>query len=109
MDRTELNQLLKPFITKCAEKNRALTEICLQEAFPGDISTSYIVQIKALWFDDMDCWEAIDFLIDVLWETTDEATRKKVFSIQVLDSKNELHCSSENVLTGLSTNIPQPN
>ncbi|MEX8547971.1 MAG: hypothetical protein V5804_10260 [Mucilaginibacter sp.] len=95
MDRTELKQLLQPFIAKCAEKGRALTEICLKEAFPGDISTSYIVQVKAPWVDGVDSWEAIDFLVDVLWETTDEETRKKVFSIQILGSKDELHCWSE--------------
>lgn len=98
MDRTELKQLLQPFIEKCAEKNRALTGICLEEAFPGDISTSYIVQVKAPWVDGIDCWEAIDFLIDVLWETTKQETRKKVFSVQVLDSQDKLHCWSEATL-----------
>lgn len=43
----------------------------------------------------MYCSEAIDFLFDTLWDTTSEEVRKKVFSIQVFDSKDELHCWKE--------------
>lgn len=95
MDRTELKELLTPFKAKCAEKGKPLADFCVEEAFPGDTSTSYIIQVKALWVDGMYCSEAIDFLFDTLWETTNEETRKKVFSIQVIDSKDQLHCWSE--------------
>ena len=95
MDRTELKRILEPFKVRCAEKGKPLADICVEEAFPGDTSTSYIVQVKAPWVDDMYCSEAIDFLFDILWETTNQETRKKVFSIQVLDSHDELHCWSE--------------
>ncbi|AEI49966.1 hypothetical protein [Runella slithyformis] len=95
MDRRELKYLLKPFQEKCAENGKPLSDICIEEAFPGDTSTSYILQVKAPWVDEMYCSTALDFLFDVLWETTDEETRKKVFSIQVLDSSDELHCYSE--------------
>lgn len=80
---------------------RPLSDICLEEAFPGDASTSYILQVRAPWIDTMSCYSALDFLFDVLWETTNEETRTKVFSIQVLDSKDELHCYQEtkNVMT----------
>ncbi len=92
MDRAKLKGLLQPFIAKCAEEGKALTDICIEEAFPGDVSTSYIIQVKAPWVDEIDCCEAIDFLFDVLFETVDESVRQKVFSIQVLDSKDEIHC-----------------
>jgi hypothetical protein len=46
----------------------------------------------------MYCSDAIYFLFDILWETTDEDVRKKIFSIQILDSKDELHCWSEPAL-----------
>jgi hypothetical protein len=95
MDRTELKKLLEPFKVRCAEKGKPIVDICVEEAFPGDISTSYIVQVKALWVEGMYCSQAIDFLFDTLWETTNEEVRKKVFSIQVLDSNDELHCWSE--------------
>ncbi len=109
MDRAKLKELLQPFIAKCAERGKTLTEICIEEAFPGDISTSYIVQVKAPWVDEIDCSEALDFLFDVLWETADEPIRQKVFSIQVLDSKDELHCWSGPTPTELTINIQQEN
>lgn len=95
MDRAELKELLKPFEVKCAERGRQIEGICVEDAFPGDISTSFIVQVKAPWVDGMYCSDAIDLLFDILWETTNEEIRKKVFSIQVIDSKDELHCWSE--------------
>ncbi|MFN3379777.1 MAG: hypothetical protein ACK41O_10000 [Runella zeae] len=98
MDRRELKKILEPFKAKCAEKGKPLVDICIEEAFPGDNSTSFIVQVKAPWVDSMYCSEAIDFLFDTLWETTDEEIRKKVFSIQVLDSRDELHCWSESAI-----------
>lgn len=95
MDREKLKDLLQPFQNKCKKKGMPVSDICIEEAFPGDISTSFIIQVKAPWVDNMDCSGAIDFLFDTLWETTDEETRKKIFSIQVLDSGNALHCMSE--------------
>jgi hypothetical protein len=95
MDRKQLKNLLEPFRAKCTEKGKPLTDICVEEAFPGDTSTSYIIQVKAPWVHGMGCSDAIDFLFDALWETTNEETRKKVFSIQVLDGRDELHCWSE--------------
>lgn len=91
MDSTELAVLLEPFQKKCFEKGRPLTTISLEEAYPGDISTSYIVQVTAPWIDDMSAYEAIDFLFDILWETTDEPTRRKVFSIKVSGVKNRVN------------------
>lgn len=95
MDRTELKDLLGLFQARCAQQGRALRELCIEEAFPGDASTSFIVQVKAPWVDGMSCYEALDFLFDTLWETTDEETRKKVFSIKVLGSDDEMHCWEE--------------
>lgn len=96
MDRTELKKILEPFKLRCAEKGKPLADICIKEAFPGDTSTSFIIQVKALWVDDkMYCSDAIDFLFDTLWETTTEEVRRMIFSIQVLDSIDQLHCWSD--------------
>ena len=106
MDRKQLREQLQAFQLKCLEKGRPIAEICLEEAYPGDSSTSYIVQVKALWIDGLDCYSALDFLFDILFETTNEETRKKIFSIQVLDSTNELHCESQaDIVNSLSSNI----
>jgi hypothetical protein len=95
MDREKLKEKLIPFRQKCEEKGKPLVDLCVEDAYPGDSSTSFIVKVKALWKDDMDCSEALDFLIDTLFETSDEETRKKVFSIQVIDSTDELSCWQE--------------
>jgi hypothetical protein len=103
MDRKQLRQLLAPFLQKCADEGKAVEDICVEEAFPGDASTSYVIQVKAPWVDNMYCSDAIDFLFDRLWETTSEETRKKIFSIQVIDSKDKLHCWSDTEHLGLTT------
>jgi len=95
MDRSELKNLLEPFRLKCTEIGRPLADVCLEEAFPGDVSTSYIMQVKAEWIDGLPCYAVLDVLFDVLWETTDEMVRRKIFSIQVLDGRQATHCEQE--------------
>lgn len=94
MDRKQLESQLQTFKQKCSESGKPITNLCVIDAFPGDNSTSYILEVTAPWVDDMMCSDAIDFLFDVLWDTTSEAVRQKIFSIKVLDSKQEWHCSA---------------
>ena len=98
MDRNELEINLQPFREACQTKGKPLIDMCIVEAYPGDISTSFIIQVKADWIDDLACSEALDFLFDTLWETSDESTRKHIFSIEVLDSNDQLHCFSQNAV-----------
>ncbi|SDD58813.1 hypothetical protein SAMN04487996_101382 [Dyadobacter soli] len=84
MDRAELMKALKPFNARCAELGRPLDSIRLEEAYPGDSSTSYIVQVEAAWANGRSLWYAIDFLFDVLFETVPYKMRTKVFTIQVI-------------------------
>lgn len=88
-------ELLKPFAAKCDEKGMPLSEYCITEAFPGDASTSFIVQVKTPWIEGMHCSDVLESMIDVLWETTDEETRRNIFTIQIMDSDDQLHCSAE--------------
>lgn len=48
MDRAELKKILEPFHAKCAEKGKPLLGICVEEAFPGDTSTSFIIQGESI-------------------------------------------------------------
>jgi hypothetical protein len=84
MDRAELMKALEPFSARCAELGRPLDSIRLEEAYPGDSSTSYIVRVEAAWANGRSLWYAIDFLFDVLFETVTYAMRTKVFTIQVV-------------------------
>lgn len=94
MDRKELEAHLKPFFEKCAQDDYPIEyELCA--AYPGDVHTSYIIQIKAPWVDAMDCNEALSIIIDRLWDTVEENIREKIFAINILDSHQELHCSQD--------------
>ncbi|MFN4247080.1 MAG: hypothetical protein ACK4EY_05125 [Flavipsychrobacter sp.] len=95
MDRKQLESHLIKFELACKERGRPISDMCIQEAFPGDDSTSFVIQVKAPWVDEMYCSDALDFLFDVLWDTVSEEIRRSVFSIEVLDSKEELHCVAE--------------
>jgi len=98
MDRTILvNSEIEKFKVACANKGYPLRDTCLKEAYEGDASTSFILEVVADWIDGMDCSEALDILIDLMWETMDEDTRKNIFSITIFDSKDELHCETEEV------------
>jgi hypothetical protein len=94
MDREQLVQELRPFQEESGSLGRPIVDICVEEAFPGDSSSSFIVQVKAPWVDSLDCSESLDFLFDVLWRTTTKDVREKVFSIQIIDGSDELHCMS---------------
>ncbi|MBO9152956.1 hypothetical protein ACFOTA_12115 [Chitinophaga sp. GCM10012297] len=95
MDREQLKELLIPFAARCSEKGKPLSDYCLIEAFPGDAATPFIVQIRAPWVEEMYCSDALELLFGILWETTDEETRRNIFTIQIMDSNDQLHCSAE--------------
>lgn len=95
MDRKELEKKLNgDFKIGCSIKGYPIDEICLEEAYSGDISTSYIVNVLAKWVKNMDCSKALDILIDVLWETTGVEYRETIFSINIFADETTLHCRS---------------
>lgn len=94
MDRNKLEQKLnKDFKEGCLKKGYPLDDICLSEAYPGDDSTSFIVNVIASWVKDMDCSIALDLLIDVLWDTTEIEYRQAISSIKIY-ADGTLHCQS---------------
>jgi hypothetical protein len=56
MDRIEMKKILEPFKAKCTDKGKHLTDLFIEEAFPGDSSTSFIVRVKAPWIQGMYCY-----------------------------------------------------
>lgn len=97
MDRIELMEKLQDFRAECEKRGYPLHDMCLKEAYPGDISTSYAVRVAIEWFKDMggSRSRALDILIDALWDTTDVETRKNIFAIDVRDGAERLDCSPE--------------
>lgn len=90
-----LNEELKKFEERCKEKGKPLSNLCIVEAFPGDSSTSYILQVKLKGIEDEACTDILDFLFDTLWETTTKEVREQIFTIQVLTINEQLHCIGE--------------
>lgn len=103
MDRTQLNIALNKFLAYAAKNGYPLENLCLEEAFPGDVSTSYIVHITAPWVSSMTCSAALDILIDFLWITIEEQDRRQIFSLSIHDENQKLPCVSEQVFTSIAT------
>lgn len=91
MDTKELEKNLQSFLKRCEEKGYPLETFCLIEN-----DTDYILEVKANWIDELDsCSKALDILNDILWDTTNVETRKRIFAISVLDSEEQPHCYTE--------------
>jgi hypothetical protein len=95
MDRDTLDTRLQPFLLECTKRGYPLRSHCLEEAYPGDDSTSYFLRVTVDWIDTMDCSGALDVLLDILWETSDIETRTKIFAIIIHDKDDRLHCFSD--------------
>jgi len=92
MDKKQLELEINLFIEDCNNKGKPVSNYCLYPAYPGDDATSYIFQIKAEWVED--CFDAIDFFTDIMFEKMTESARSKIFSIQVFMKDDVLHCDS---------------
>jgi hypothetical protein len=92
MDSEQLKLSLKSFVEECAAQGKPLTNVCVRPAYPGDSSSSFIVEVKADWIDDMTCSPVLDFLYDVLFATTTPQIRQNIFTILILDSTEQVHC-----------------
>jgi hypothetical protein len=88
MDIKELEKKLQVFFEKCREKGFPLENYCIIEE-----NSEYILEVKANWIDELEsCSKALDILNDILWDTTNIETRKKIFAISILDSEEQPHC-----------------
>ena len=94
MDTKQLKASLREFQVACERRGYPFSDFCLVEAYPGDNSSSYCLEIKAPWVDGQPCSDILDNLFDILFKTTTVEIRKKIFSIQLLDSDDSLHCDS---------------
>ena len=88
MDREQLNLKLQTFKNACLEKGYIKGDFYFDEAYPGDSSTAFIVKmtVNKQWMDSMSTrGQALDALIDVLWETTPSETRACVHVLTIFD------------------------
>lgn len=96
MDRKELEKSLIDFRNKCAEMQIPLEEFDLEEAYPGDSSTSFILKVKSDWMVGLPIHKAIKSLTSVLWDTTTQDVRRNIFAIKILENKKELELEEVN-------------
>lgn len=97
MDSKELNKRLIKFIEGCKEKGYPLDELCLVPAYPGINDSSYDVQVKGGWLSQTICSDALEILIDILFDTTDVETRTNIFCIKILNKNEVVSCQSDSV------------
>ncbi len=93
MDRQELIGKLQDFKQACLNRGYIEGDFFLTEAYPGLIPTSFVVNmvVKKAWLDSViSRGEALDKLLDVLWETTTAKTREDIFTLGVYD-EDERH------------------
>jgi hypothetical protein len=85
-----LMEQLQNFKNKCHEKDYIEGDLFLDEAYPGVIPTSFIVNVwaKKQWLDTISRGKALDFLIETLWETTPPEIRKNVFTLSMMTIEN---------------------
>ena len=85
MDKQELTGKLERFKKVCSENGYIEDKIDLEEAYPGMVPTSFIVNVlgKKDWLDKTYSGQALKQLIRVLWDTTDAQTRENIFTISI--------------------------
>ena len=88
MDLQKLKIEIENFRKYCHEKNHPIMNIYLKEAYEGDPTTSYIMQVQAEWIDDI--YNALHFLTDAMFESMTREAREKVFSIKVFKKDDKL-------------------
>jgi hypothetical protein len=93
MDRTQLEQHLTSFRLGCQNAGYPVNDFRLTEAFPGVSGSSFIIDIREEWIGTMSCSAALDILLGMLWKTTTEDIRKKIFCFR-LNTKNTLRNAS---------------
>jgi hypothetical protein len=96
MDRKQINEELGIFKAEAAKRNYPLRNVCLVDAFEG-LDNYYNIEVYADWIfeQDLSCSEALDILLDIMYDTMSEDSRRLIFIIKILDKNDKVHCVSE--------------
>lgn len=94
MDTKQLIAEVRQYVEACRERGIAITHCCLVEAYPGDPTTSYTVHIGSPLIDQHSCSEALDIFIGIMWDIMSVEARRRIFSINLVDKNDRLHCAS---------------
>ena len=82
----ELSEKLKGFNKKCHDEGYIDGDVFLDEAYPGVIPTSFIVNlwVKKQQLDQTSRGKVLDLFIDALWKTTTPEIRQNIFTLSML-------------------------
>jgi hypothetical protein len=94
MDSKELEIKLQGFLNACKASGKSIDKMCLMPAYPGVADSSYNVKVKGEWLNHTICSEALEILIDILFEQTDVETRTNIFCIRIINDNEDVSCES---------------
>lgn len=90
MDKNLLEIEVRRFIDYCEKKKKPISKFCLEEAYPGDSTTSYILQLKINWYKD--CYSALKTLTNFMFTVMPVEARKRIYALEIIDQNDELAC-----------------
>jgi hypothetical protein len=93
MDREQLELKLKPFCEAAKKADKPVVIEGTSMAYPGVSDTSFTVHVKALdWANKLSCAEMLDHLIPILWDSTDQETRRFMFALNIYNKNEIMNC-----------------
>ena len=94
MDKTQIENALDTFVIACQEAGYPLLSFCLEETYPGDISTPYTLKIKASWIDKIGYFTSMVELSKILRRHIPREIRLHIFHIDVYKSGDTFPCDA---------------
>ncbi len=93
MDKEQVIADLQPFLAQSIRQGRPLELMGLEKQFPGFYDPGYVVQLVAPWSAALSYKQTMDIVVDLLWETTTEAKRQGVSSLDVRPRREDFEPS----------------
>lgn len=90
MDSKELVEKLKRVFREKVDSGLEIDAIGLAPAYGSLIPDCYVLGVSAPSMNGMDCYEKMDFVIDILFEKFSEGERRMIDRVRVYDSVKEL-------------------
>lgn len=90
MDRNALKQCLDAFVKLGEQEGKPFRIVRIDDAIPGIEADTFILRIVAPWAAESSWHEATEELLGLLWRSTDVATRRAIFALNVRSTALEI-------------------
>lgn len=94
MDKEQIAKALSPFFVACKEVGYPITDACLEETYPGDITTPFTLKVKGSWIDEVGYFFSMVELVQLLHKHVPREIRLHIFNIDVYKSEDKFPCDS---------------